>query len=128
MNIYMNVLRIHLILMRIRILDPHWKKIDPDPGNFQKIYWIFCFCLIFMLKLDEPFRNQEIFIISLSSIVEIWVFRENYIFAFFGWYFAPWIRTLKSSETEQIQTEGKRKNLTRAGVHIIPSNAIANVD
>ena len=27
------VLRIHLILMRIRILDPHWEKIDPDPGH-----------------------------------------------------------------------------------------------
>jgi len=28
------VLRIHLILMRIRIpiLDPHWKKMDPDPN------------------------------------------------------------------------------------------------
>ena len=28
-----------------------------------------------MLKLDEPFRNQEIFIISLFSIVQIWVLR-----------------------------------------------------
>ena len=37
------VLRIHLILMRIQILDPHWKKMDPDPGHFFKIYWIFCF-------------------------------------------------------------------------------------
>ena len=25
-----SVLRIQLILMRIRILDPHWKKMDPD--------------------------------------------------------------------------------------------------
>ena len=35
-----SVLRIHLILMRIRIqiLDPHWKKMDPDPGHFFKIY------------------------------------------------------------------------------------------
>ena len=26
--------------MRIRILDPHWKKMDPDPGHeyFFKIY------------------------------------------------------------------------------------------
>ena len=40
------VLRIQLILMRIRIhpdpgiLDPHWKKMDPDqnPGYFFKIY------------------------------------------------------------------------------------------
>ena len=30
------VIRIHLILkwMRIRILDPHRKKMDPDPGHF----------------------------------------------------------------------------------------------
>ena len=27
--------------MRIRILDPQWKKMDPDPGHFFKIYWIF---------------------------------------------------------------------------------------
>jgi len=26
------VLRIHLIL------DPHWKKMDPDPGHFFQIY------------------------------------------------------------------------------------------
>ena len=39
---YKTVLRIHLILMRIRILDPHWEKMDPDPdsGHFYKIYWI----------------------------------------------------------------------------------------
>ena len=30
-----------------------------------------------MLKLDEPFRNQEIFIISLFSIVQIWVLGVN---------------------------------------------------
>ena len=28
-----------------------------------------------MLKLDEPFRNQEIYMISLFSIVQIWVLR-----------------------------------------------------
>jgi len=29
------VLRIHLILMwiRIQILDPYWKKMDPNPGS-----------------------------------------------------------------------------------------------
>ena len=68
-----SVLRIHLIL--IRILDTHWAKMYPDPGHFFKIYWIFLtknnfqllvlfFSLIFILKLDEPFRNEEIFIIS----------------------------------------------------------------
>ena len=34
--------------------------------------------LIFMLKLDEPFKNQEIFLISLFSIVQIWVLRVNF--------------------------------------------------
>ena len=33
-----------------------------------------------MLKLDEPFRNQEIFIISLFSIVQIWVLRVKFFF------------------------------------------------
>ena len=58
--------------MRIRTLDPHWKKMDPDLGNFFKIYWVFLtennfqiflsfFSLIFILKLDKPFRNEEIF-------------------------------------------------------------------
>ena len=28
-----------------------------------------------MLKLNEPFRNQEVFIISFFSIVQIWVLR-----------------------------------------------------
>ena len=36
------VFRIQLILMRIRIRDPNWKKMDPDPhpdpGYFFKIY------------------------------------------------------------------------------------------
>ena len=43
------MLRIHLILMRIRIriLDPHWKKTDPDPGHYFKIYWIFLTKIIF---------------------------------------------------------------------------------
>ena len=39
------------------------------------------FCLIFLahflLKLNEPFRNQEIFIILLFSIVQTWVLRVN---------------------------------------------------
>ena len=35
-----------------------------------------------MLKLDEPVRNKEIFIISLSLIVQTWVLRVKFfIFA-----------------------------------------------
>ena len=100
------VLRIKIILMRIRIFDPEWKKIDldpdPDPGYFFKIYWIFfnkakfsIFCLIFMLKLNEPFWNKEIFIIFLffnSSDLGFESVLFFIFFAVFGWYFAPWMR------------------------------------
>ena len=60
-----SVLRIHLILMRIRILDPHWNKMYPNLLNFitkqnLKMVVLF-FSLIFMLKLVETFRNQDIF-------------------------------------------------------------------
>ena len=55
------------------------------------------FSLVFILKLDEPFRNQEIFIISLFSIVQIWVLRFNFFFCSFWLIFCPldpdpWIR------------------------------------
>ena len=60
-----SVLRIHLILMRIRILDPHWNKMDPNLLNFitkQNLKTVVLFfSLIFMLKLVETFRNQDIF-------------------------------------------------------------------
>ena len=64
------VLRIHLISMRIRILDPHWKKwirIRIQVISlliYNKKQFQIC-CLIFILKLDEPFRNEEILIISI---------------------------------------------------------------
>ena len=94
------VLRIHLILLRtlIRILDPHWKKMDPDPGHFFKIYRIFLtknnfqlFCFIFfslhfILKLDGPFRNEELFIISLFSKKCIWGLGVKVFFAVLGCY------------------------------------------
>ena len=103
------MLRICLILIRIRILNLHWKKMDPDqnpdPGYFLKIYWIFLtkqnfkICLIFLLifMLNEPFRNQEIFSISLFSIVQIWVLRVKLKKKSFWLIFCPldpdtWIR------------------------------------
>ena len=68
-NLFCPVIRIHLILMRIRILDPHWKKMDPGHEPFFQVYWIVkIFFFFFPLKLDEPFRDQEIFIISLCSL------------------------------------------------------------
>ena len=69
---YNPVLRIHLILMRIRIrTGKKWIRVISlrfyeflAKNNLQ----IFCFIfsLIFILKLNEPFRNEEICIISLS--------------------------------------------------------------
>ena len=95
------MLRIHLILMWIWILDPHWKKMDSDSGYFFNIYCIFfttqnfqifclIFLLIFMLKLNEPFRNQDTFIISLGLYLGLE--RKTFVFAVFCWYFSPWIR------------------------------------
>ena len=94
------VFRIHLIFMaiRIRILDPHWKKWIQIPVISLRLTEFFTkaeflsFCLIFMLKLDDPLRNQEILIISLFSIVQIWVLGVKFFSPVFGCYFTPWIR------------------------------------
>ena len=68
------VLRIHLILMRIRILNPHWKKMDPDPGYF--FWWTIQkwghFYNLFFQKFRVEFSSKD-------------------FFAVFGWYFTPWI-------------------------------------
>ena len=55
-----------------------------DPAEKSKIFIFFVlfFSLIFMLKLDEPFRNREIFITSLFLIVQIWVLRVNFFVQF----------------------------------------------
>ena len=87
------MLRIHLIFMRIRVLDLHWKKMDPDPGYFFIVFWIILttqnfqiccliFSLIFMLKLDEPFKNQEIFTISFYNSSDLGL-RINIFFLHF---------------------------------------------
>jgi len=39
------------------------------------------FSLIFMLKLDQPVRNQQIFVISFL-IVQIWALRVHFFFSF----------------------------------------------
>ena len=44
---------------------------------------VYFFSLIFILKLDEPFRNDDIFIISLFSNVQIWVLRVKIFFCSF---------------------------------------------
>ena len=42
-----------------------------------------------MLELDEPFRKQEIFTISLFSIVQIWVLRVKFYFCSIWLIFCP---------------------------------------
>ena len=59
------MLRIYLILIRIQILDPYWKKMDPDPYNFFQIYWIFLtkncqnLCLFFAYFYAKPWRTIQ---------------------------------------------------------------------
>ena len=54
------MLRIHLILMRIRILDPHWKKLDPDPdpGHFFR-FTDFFIKIIFKFKVFFAYFYPE---------------------------------------------------------------------
>jgi len=59
-----------------------------DPGHILKFIVLF-FSLIFILKLDEPFRNEEIFIISLFSKVQIWVLGVKKFFFSFLLLFYP---------------------------------------
>ena len=79
--------------MRIRILDPHCKKMDPNPdpdsyqGHFYKIYWIFLtknnfqiFVLFFCIFLSQNFLNHEIFIIFLFWKVKDFGFRRKKCF------------------------------------------------
>ena len=102
---------IHSILMRIRILDPHWKKrIRVISIKFTEFFnkaefQFFCliFSLIYMLKLDEPFRNHEIFIISLFSIVQIWGLRVNFFLQFFVNILRIWIQEAKILRIQRIR-------------------------
>ena len=94
----LSVLRIHLILMliRIRILDPHWKNVDPDPDHFFKNYLFFFnkkmifkfFFAYFYYKTRWPIRKEKIFKSSDLG------FRSKKVFfsSVFGWFFTPWIR------------------------------------
>ena len=67
------VLRILLILkrMQIRILNPH-----------------LFLSLIFMLKLNKPFKNLEIFITYIFSSLDLEFESKFFIGVVFGWYFA----------------------------------------
>ena len=76
-HVFQAVLRIHLILMRIRtgkkwvriqVISLRFTEFLSTKNNFQ-IFVLFI-SLIFILKLDEPLRNEEIFIISK---IQSWV-------------------------------------------------------
>ena len=97
------MLRIHLILtrIRIRILDPHWKEMDPDPDNFFKIYWIF----FTKHNIQIFFKNYffAYFYLKTCWTIQKWgnfynlffqKFRgvKFFFFAVYGWYFTPCIR------------------------------------
>ena len=69
------------IRIRIRILDPHWEKwiwiqvisLRFTEFFFKKIIFklfVLFFSLVFILTLDKPFKDEEIFIISLFSKVQ----------------------------------------------------------
>ena len=78
------MLRIHLILIANPDPDPAsaMEKMDPDPGHFFKIYWIF-FSLIFILKFDEPFIRGNFFSLSFFKSSDLGVKKS---------FFTPWIR------------------------------------
>ena len=95
-----SVLRIHVILMRIRILNPHWKKIYPDAGHFFKIYWIFFYqkiifnfyCFIFFVNFYpktwwpiQKWGNFYCFIFFKSS--GLGFMSEKVFFSVFCWFF-----------------------------------------
>ena len=81
-----------------------------DPLNFDANYFkqdrvvklfFFFFLLIFMLKLDEPFRDHEIFKIFVYSIVQIRVLIVKFYSFSFRLIFSPldpypWIRILST--------------------------------
>ena len=73
------VLWIHLILMRIRIQVIYLRFTEFFSQIIVKFFVLF-FSLIFILKLDELLRNEEIFIISLFSKVQIWGLGEKRFF------------------------------------------------
>jgi len=88
------VLRANLIWIRIRILDPHWKKKDPDKDldheHLFTDFWTeeefsYNFFLFFLLILMQQLSEKHI---SFFSTVQFWVLGVKFFFAVFGWYYA----------------------------------------
>ena len=89
--------------MRIRILDPHWKKwiriqvislkfteFFLSKNNFQ-IYFLFFFAY-FYPKTRWTIQKWGSFYNLFFSKVNILVLEVKKIFAVFVWYFTPWIQ------------------------------------
>ena len=75
--------------IRIQVISSRFTEFFNKKNNFQ-IFVLF-FSLIFILKLDEPFRNEEIFIISFFKS-SIWVLGvKTFFFSSFWLTFYPWI-------------------------------------
>ena len=75
--------------MQIRILDPHWKKKDPNPGYFFKKFFQqkIIFFAYFYPKTWWTIQ-EEIIIISLFSKSSDLGFRSKKVFfSVFGWFF-----------------------------------------
>ena len=87
--------------MRIRILDPHWNKMEPDPGRsflltftvfFDKAEFPNFLSYFFRLFLCLNFINHSEIMKFLLSLF-LWVLRVKiFCFAVFRLYFPPWIR------------------------------------
>ena len=126
-------------------MDPHWKKMDPNLNthhdHFFKIYWIIItkqncqimFLLLFacfMLKLDKPFRNQEIFIISIFFNSSDLGFDSKFFFYSFWLIFCPldpdlWIRIflrIRIQEAKILRIQRIRILSTALNVKKVPWN------
>ncbi len=80
---FFEVLRIHFILMPIRILDPPRKKwIRIQVMNNS---------LAFLMLKVVSFKNKEILIISLFSSTKIWVLCANFVFNSFWLMFSSFV-------------------------------------
>ena len=89
-------MRIHLFLVRIRILDPYWEKMYLDPDIYLRFtdffnrrrlfrYIFLTFFTFFMQQLDVIFRDRDIF----DNL-----FFQQFRFEFFNFWLliCPWNR------------------------------------
>ena len=111
------VLRIHLIL--IRILDPHWKKMD----NFLKIYWIFFTKKkLILFKFFAYFYSKTWWTIKKrGNFYNLFFLKFIFGFYSFWWIFYPlgpdpWISTFLRIRIriEEAKSCGSRGSVSRS--------------